>query len=231
MPWPPSGWNASHDHRAPFSPRSRRRVRQHSVRRAPRPAPLCRLALRLLVQGDARCVGPTSAISRYRTSTRASSALDASNACALARSRRSPASRSGRFASVGRTFLLPESRRGGRCLPAVTRANRTSDAPVASLTMATPLARMRQHEGRQDHPPRTRVNEVRCRSDPGCLPSSKDPRPATPSRAPGLGLRPRGGLAAATLTIDAFSPPPTLSSRREPGPRPRAPLPAGGALL
>jgi hypothetical protein len=166
-----------------------------------------------------------------RTSTRASSALDASNACALARSRRSPASRSGRFASVGRTFLLPESRRGGRCLPAVTRANRTSDAPVASLTMATPLARMRQHEGRQDHPPRTRVNEVRCRSDPGCLPSSKDPRPATPSRAPGLGLRPRGGLAAATLTIDAFSPPPTLSSRREPGPRPRAPLPAGGALL
>jgi hypothetical protein len=166
-----------------------------------------------------------------RTSTRASSALDASNACAFARSRRSPVSRSGRFASVGRTFLLPESRRGGRCLPAVTRANRTSDAPVASLTMATPLARMRHPEGRQDHPPRTRVNEVRCRSDPGCLPSSKDPRPATPSRAPGLGLRPRGGLAAATLTIDAFSPPPTLSSRREPGPRPRAPLPAGGALL
>jgi hypothetical protein len=50
--------------RTPFSPRSRRRVRQHSVRRAPRPAPLRRLALRLVVRGDARCVGPTSAISR-----------------------------------------------------------------------------------------------------------------------------------------------------------------------
>jgi len=49
---------------APFSPRSRHRVRQHSVWRAPRPATLRRLALRLLVQGDARCVGPTSAISR-----------------------------------------------------------------------------------------------------------------------------------------------------------------------
>jgi len=165
-----------------------------------------------------------------RTSTRASSALDASSACA-------PAYRGDRLIHVQddslRWVARPpfRSRRGGRCLPAVTRANRTSDTPVASLMVATPLARMHPHEGRQDHPPRTRVNEVRCRSDPRCLPSSKDRRPATPSRAPGFGLRLRGGLAAATPTIDAFSPLPPLSSRQEPGPRPRAPLPAGGALL
>jgi hypothetical protein len=86
-------------------------------------------------------------------------------------------------------------------------------------------------EGSRDHPPRTRVNEVRCRNDPRCLPSSKDRRPATPFRASGFGLRLHRDLAAALLTIDAFSPPPALSSRREPGSRPRAPLPAGGALL
>jgi hypothetical protein len=51
--------------RAPFSPWSRRCVRQHAVRRAPRLAPLRRFALRLIVRRDARCVGPTSAISRF----------------------------------------------------------------------------------------------------------------------------------------------------------------------
>jgi hypothetical protein len=49
--------------RAPFSPRSRRYVRQHVMRSTPRPASPRRLALRLGIRDDARCVGPTSAIS------------------------------------------------------------------------------------------------------------------------------------------------------------------------
>jgi hypothetical protein len=108
-------------------------VCQHGLRRAPRPASLRRLALRLLARGDARCVGPTSAISRSRTSTRASSALVASDACA-------PAKRGDRLLHVQGDSLRwvarspRRRRRGGRCLPAVTCANRTSDTPVASLT-------------------------------------------------------------------------------------------------
>jgi hypothetical protein len=47
-------------------------VRQHAVRSASGPAPCRRFALRLLVRQGARCFGPTSAISRLRTSTRAS---------------------------------------------------------------------------------------------------------------------------------------------------------------
>jgi len=47
-------------------------VRQHAVRSAPGPAPCRRFALRLLVRHGSRCFGPTSAISRLRTSTRAS---------------------------------------------------------------------------------------------------------------------------------------------------------------
>jgi len=70
---------------------------------------------------------------------------------------------------------------------------------------------MRLRESRQDHPPRARVNDARCRSNPRCLPSSKDRRPAAPFRVPGFGLRLLGDLAAAMRTIDAFSPPPTLS--------------------
>jgi hypothetical protein len=73
--------------RAPFSPRGRRRVRQHAVRRAPGPAPRRRLAFRLLERRDARCVGPVSAISRFRTSTRASPAPEWSNAFAPANRR------------------------------------------------------------------------------------------------------------------------------------------------
>jgi len=88
-------------------------------------------------------------------------------------------------------------------------------------------ASVRPHSGRQDHPPRARVNDARCRSDPRCLPSSKDRRPAAPSRAPGSGLRLHRDLAVAMRTINAFSPPPTLSSLWELGSRPRAPLPAG----
>jgi len=126
--------------RTPFSPRSRRRVRQHSVRRAPRPASLRRLALRLLVRGDARCVGPTSAISR---SSYEHPRLVGSR-CVMRL--RACANRGDRLSHVQGDSLRWVarspfwSRRGGRCLPAVTRANRTSDTPVASLMVVTPLA-------------------------------------------------------------------------------------------
>jgi hypothetical protein len=110
-------------------------VRQHAVRRAPRLAPLRRFALRLIVRRDARCVGPTSAISRFRTSTRASSVLDASRACAPARSRRSPAShQSDSLRRAAR--CLSGRQRGGRCLPTAMRACQASDTPVASPTTA-----------------------------------------------------------------------------------------------
>jgi hypothetical protein len=75
-----------------------------------------------------------------RTSTRASSALDASErlrACAI----EEIACFTFRTIRFGGSHMSCRSRRGGRCLPAVTCANRTSDTPVASLTMATPLAR------------------------------------------------------------------------------------------
>jgi len=127
--------------RAPFSPRSRRRVHQHSVRRAPQPASLRRLALRLLVRGDARCVGPTSAISRSsyehprlvgsRCVTRLRACAIEEIACVTFRAIR--------FGGSHVPFFW--GRRGGRCLPAVTRVNRTSDTPVASLMMVMPLAR------------------------------------------------------------------------------------------
>jgi len=97
--------------------------------------------------------------------------------------------------------------------------------PVASLMGSHRSRGMRLREGRQDRPHRVRVNEARCRSNPGCLPSSKDRRPATPSRAPGFGLRLHCDLAAAMQEIDAFSPLLPLASHQEPVSRPRVPLP------
>jgi hypothetical protein len=126
--------------RTPFSPRSRRRVRQHSVRRAPRPAPLRRLALRFVVRGDARCVGPTSAISRSsyeHPRLVGSRCVKRLRACAV----EEIACLTFRAIRFGGSHVLFWSRRGGRCLPAVTRANRPSDTPVASLMVVTPLAR------------------------------------------------------------------------------------------
>jgi hypothetical protein len=110
------------------------------VRSTPRPAPPRRFALRLLVRGDARCVGPTSAFSRLRTSTRASSVPDAScalRACAMGRS---PASR--QCDSLRRAARSPLGAiAGGLVVPVVMRANRTSGVPVASPARDLPLAR------------------------------------------------------------------------------------------
>jgi hypothetical protein len=79
--------------RAPLSPRCRRLVRQHVVRSTPGPAPRRRFALRLLVRRDARCVGPTSAFSRLRTSTRASPVSGVVKRFRACASETSPASR------------------------------------------------------------------------------------------------------------------------------------------
>jgi hypothetical protein len=217
--------------RTPFSPRSRRRVRQHSVRRAPRPASLRRLALRLVVRGDARCVGPTSAISRSsyeHPRLVGSRCVMRLRACAIEEIA-CFTFRTIRFGGLHVLLAEPSrwalSSRRDACKPNLWHPCRLPHGGHAAR------ASMRRPEGRRDHPLRARVNEARCRSDPRCLPSSKDRRPATPFRASGFGLRLHRDLAAALLTIDAFSPPPALSSRREPGSRPRAPLPAGGALL
>jgi len=129
--------------RAPFSPRSRRHVRQYVMRSAPWPASRRRLALRLTGRRHARCVGPTSAISLLRTSTRASLVLDASSACAPAQSRRSPVARQcdslRRAARISPMGL--DLHRGGRCLPVAMCARLASDTPVASPTMPVTLAR------------------------------------------------------------------------------------------
>jgi len=129
--------------RAPFSPRSRRHVRQYVMWSAPWPASRRRLALRLTGRRHARCVGPTSAISLLRTNTRASLVLDASSACAPAQSRRSPVARQcdslRRAARISPMGL--DLHRGGRCLPVAMCARLASDTPVASPTMPVTLAR------------------------------------------------------------------------------------------
>jgi hypothetical protein len=95
----------------------------------------------------------------------------------------------------------------GVLLPVVTRADRTSDIPVASSAGARPLAWC----GDRRRPPRPFLARSRERyelvNDPGCLPSGKDPRPATPSRAPGSGLRWTRGLATVIPDLAAsFAP-------------------------
>jgi len=87
------------------------------------------IALRLLSLGDARCVGPTSAISRYSyehprlVGSRCVKRLRASAFEEIACITFRPI----RFG--GSHVVSCWSRRGGRCLPAVTRANRASDDP------------------------------------------------------------------------------------------------------
>jgi len=101
-------------------------------------------------------------------------------------------------------------RHGGRCLPATTRANRTPDTP--SLPRLRLVCSRRLIVPRSPRPPPSaRVNDAHGRSDPGCLPSNKDRRPATPFRASGSGLHARRDLAAATCAVDTFSSPQRLA--------------------
>jgi len=82
----------------------------------------------------------------------------------------------------------PWIRHGGLVVPVVTRASRTSGAPVASPSRVMPLARP-AHPREPPRPPAALPRERSgCRDDPGHLPSDKDRCPATPSRAPGFGL-------------------------------------------
>jgi len=125
---------------------------------------------------DARCVGPTSAFSRLRTSTRAfagSRCVNRFRACAVGEIACFTAVR---FASVGSTFSLVVTAVGllfpSRCVRA---------GPLTSLS---PLPRvssrsrgMRTRESRRDRLQLTRVNGASRADDPRCLPSCKDPSP------------------------------------------------------
>jgi len=132
--------------RAPFSPRSRRRVRQHveaesSSASAPGSGSSCDLPGSVTRDASDRLLP----FSRLRTSTRASSVLDLrQDACASSEPRKFlPVSTTVQFASAGRTEFPSNHRRGGRCLPVATRAYRASDIPVASLAPSVTLARSR----------------------------------------------------------------------------------------
>jgi len=139
---------------------------------------VARFALRLPVLHDARCVGPTSAFSRLRTSTRASPVPGCVNrfrACAVGEIACFTAVR---FASVGRTFSLG-GHRGGLVVPVAMRACRTSDIPVASSPCADPLARSNTRESRRDRltaHPRERCEQGRRSGMPSVLQGSLAPR-------------------------------------------------------
>jgi hypothetical protein len=108
--------------------------------------------------------------------------------------------------------------RGGRCLPVAMRVIRTSGISVASPMGVTSLARP-AHPWEPPRPLSTRSRERASRtSDPRCLPSSKNPCPATPSRTPGSGVPRFRGLATATPVLDTFSPPGDLAELSEAGP-------------
>jgi hypothetical protein len=145
--------------RAPFSRRSHRLVRQHwcgnllGQRRAP-DSP-CGSSRR----HDARCVEPTSAFSRFRTSTRASLVPVASQRL------RAPRDRGDRLSHVsairfGGPHVLCVSSRWAFLFP--SRCVRTE--PLASLS---PLSRVRTRsrgvhtdESRRDRPQLARVNDA-----------------------------------------------------------------------
>jgi len=220
-------WKALHGfaHRSHLGAAAR--VRQHIRAESSSASATCDwVALRLLSSSDARCVGPTSAISRSsyehprlvgsrrvrRLRVRAIEEI----ACITFRPIRFGGSHVVSFFGV-----VPV----GVVFPPWRVQTEPLTTPVASPMGSHRSRGMRLHESRQDRPHRVRVNEARCRSHPGCLPSSKDRRPATPSRTPGSGLRLHCDLAAAMQEIDAFSPLLTLASHQEPVSRPRVPLP------
>jgi hypothetical protein len=216
--------------RAPFSPRSRRLVCQHGGAEsssASVASPICLAAPRASRRAMRRtdfCL-----LTFFVRAPAPRWFLDASCACAPARSGRSPGSH--QCDSLRWATRLSWFHRGGRCRPVAMRVIRTSGIPVASPACVMPLARP-AHPWKPPRPPSARSRE-RCElaNDPRCLPSSKNLCPATPSRAPGSGLPRIRSLATAIPVHDAFSPPRVLADPRGPGPRPRAPLPTGDTLL
>jgi len=161
---------------APFLPRNRRHVRQYVVRKIPRPALRRRLALRLTGRRNARCVGPTSAISLLRTRyPRIAGSLCVRRVCASAVEVSTVARQCDSLRRGARDCHVAQ--RDGCCLPVAMHARLASDTPVASPTDPATLARTRDSR----EPPRSPVDRPRERTnpndDPGCLPSCEDLRP------------------------------------------------------
>jgi len=123
--------------RAPFSPRSRRGVRQHVMRSAPRPAPLrstCLAARRTLRTRDAsdrllpsHLFVPVPAPRRFSVGRLLAQPLTRGD-CLIHVSANS-------LRRVARDPFHGAVHRDGRCLPVVMRAYRASDTPVASPAM------------------------------------------------------------------------------------------------
>jgi len=157
------------------------------VRRAPRPAPCRRLALRLLVRHDARCVRPTSAFSRSsyeHPRLVGSRCVMRLRACAI---------EDDRLLHISEIrFGGPHVCRGFTAVGVVFPSRCVRSVPLASLS-PPPLVSCRSRDlrtrgSRRDRPQPDRVNDAGRTSNPRCLPSSETPCPATPSRAPGSGL-------------------------------------------
>jgi hypothetical protein len=227
-----SGWNA------PRHPAHRSRLGAAAAcvstlsRSTPRPASRRRFALRLLVRHDARCVGPTSAFSRLRTSTRASSVPAASTALAPAQLGGIACFTAVRFASVGSTFSLGSSRRAccsrrDACVPNLWHPCR------ASLVVAPRSRGVRTRRSRRDRltaHPRERCEQGRRSEMPSVLQGSLDPRRPFERPAPDLPCDAAWPPRARFST--PFHPPERPCELPSgPGSRPRAPLPTGVALL
>jgi hypothetical protein len=191
--------------RAPFSPRSRRLVRQHVGAEYPSASAVSpiRLAVPRASRRAMRRTDFCLLTSSYEHPRLAGSrCVMRLRACAIGEI---ACLTSVRFASVGRTFSLVVTAVG---LLFPSRCVRTG--PLTSLS---PLPRvsfrsrgMRTRGSRQDRLRLARVNDASRGNAPRCLPSDKDLRPATPSRAPGSGLSRLRGLATAIPVLDAFSP-------------------------
>jgi hypothetical protein len=163
---------------APFSPWDRRLVRQHDVRSAPRPAPgrPNRLAAPRSTRRAMRRTDFCHLTSTYEHPRLVGSWL-----------RKLPLACPGIRLLHGRAIHF-----GGASALAGARA---SDTPVALLAM-----------GRGRRPERSRESMRFGNDDPECLPSGKDLRPATPSRAPGSGLPGDAALPPRPPAIDAVGP-------------------------
>jgi len=199
-------------------------VRQHAVRSASGPAPRSRLVLRLVVHLGARCVGPTSAISRLRTSTRASWVPGQGHALSLMPCPRSRLvhARETRFSGPHLTVVV---HRGGVVFP--SRCVRTRFGhPCRGSLVCRPLARTAT--GGSPRPPPARPREAVRVGD-----AARDAFRPTRTFAP---RRPLERPAPAFACRAALPPRCRLSTpfHREgpcgpyrPGPRPRAQLLAG----
>ena len=170
---------------------------------------------------DTRCVGPTSAISRFRTSTRASGVPDASRAVgACAAGRHLFHDRSTRFGGPHAHWPLRAlSSRCGACGPCLWHRCRF---PPVALGACAPMRRLESCLKIGSTPTRERCA---LDADPRCLPSIGSLCPAAPFRAPGSGLDSTRGSTPRCrgfATFGAFEPCDSTAF----DPRSRVPLPA-----